>query len=402
MISIQARTCDDAWRAATQLVKEQGIEQESRTFRSSDVTTETLELLHAGLTIEDPRQRVVFARPINPAFALAEVIWILAGSDDLDFIKFWNPLMEKFSTDGKTLAGAYGYRLGANAEGFFEGELPLKPRTSYFVPAACPFNQLRYAYHALKEVPHSRQVVLLIWNAVNDFPVNNGQPRDADVPCNLVSDLKVRDGKLHWMQTMRSNDLFWGTPYNFIQWTTLHEVVAGWLGLELGQFTLSTSSLHVYQDHWSELKAMDNLKTWKPGEQIGHGVRLVELWNPPENKADLRIEGYSNWRRIFVHILRAAVELTRARDPQDVYDINHNAHASVELEEWFQYSHTQAAREAAAYCQWLAVLSAEACRKMNHDSEALALIEHAGNYWKQSWLQWYERKIGAPSEVSKV
>ena len=61
----------------------------------------------------DPMQRVVFSRAINPAFAIAEVIWILAGSDDLSFPAFWNPRMRRFSDDGLTLCGAYGYRIGS-------------------------------------------------------------------------------------------------------------------------------------------------------------------------------------------------------------------------------------------------------------------------------------------------
>jgi len=51
------------------------------------------------------------------------------------------------------------------------------------------------------------------------------------------------------MQVMRSNDLFLGTPYNFIQFTTLQEVMAGWLGLDLGSYCHLSDSLHVYEEY---------------------------------------------------------------------------------------------------------------------------------------------------------
>lgn len=400
MITINADTCDDAWRSAAALVKEQGTTQASRTFRSAN-PTETLELLHASLTIADPRQRVVFARPINPAFALAEVIWILAGSNDLNFIKFWNPIMAKFSADGATLSGAYGYRLGGNSMGEFDSILP-HTGNGYFMPAQFYTNQLVNAYYALKNVPHSRQVVLQIWDVKQDFPVDDGKPRNPDIPCNLMSHLLVREGKLHWLQIMRSNDLMWGTPYNFIQWTSLQEVVAGWLGLEVGQYTHVASSLHVYQEQWPELLSLE-LTNWSPGEAIAPGINKVHLWNPPTNTADARIVGYEVWKQNFKILLDAAVKLTQAKDTQEIFDINYDAHGSWGLDEWFTYFDTQPTSGPAAYCQWLAVLSAEACRKLGEDEDALHIIQFAGPYWKESWLQWYSRKLEeANAKMSKM
>ena len=45
----------------------------------------TKEILHAAISIEDPRQRWVVSRKpsINVAFALAEVVWIINGRRDL-------------------------------------------------------------------------------------------------------------------------------------------------------------------------------------------------------------------------------------------------------------------------------------------------------------------------------
>lgn len=377
-INITSQTCDDAWRQAAQLIRNQGVEQESRTFRSKEVTTETLELLHTSITVEDPKQRIVFARPINPAFAIAEVIWIMAGSNDLNFIKFWNPLMKKFSDDGQSLHGAYGYRLGMNAIGTFDGFDLERSFTGYFVPSQFSFNQLFEAYYALHNVPHTRQAVLQIWDGRTDFPLQ-GKPRYSDIPCNIVSDLLVRDGKLHWRQFMRSNDLMWGTPYNFIQWTTIQEIVAGWLGLEVGQFTMDATSLHVYAEHWEELKGLD--LAYK------HSSDWTELMLLPDNESDLRIKGYDNWLRAFKLVLKAAVEFVRMGDGANaslVYKIVNECENEL--------AHLIGTDAGVAYTQWVYLLAAEVSRKLGYIKDAERFAKYSGEYYQASWMQWLERK----------
>ncbi len=60
--------------------------------------------------------------------------------------------------------------------------------------------------------------------------------------------LKVRNERLEWSQIMRSNDIFLGLPHNFVQFTTLQEVLAGWIGIEPGTYTHYADSLHLYEE----------------------------------------------------------------------------------------------------------------------------------------------------------
>lgn len=187
---------------------------------------ETRELLHCVLQVENPRQRWVLARrpSLNPAFALVEAIWILAGRNDSKIPNFWNSALSRFAGNGQTYHGAYGYRLRHHFG----------------------FDQLNRAFEVLRSSPQSRQVVLQIWDPQLDLPLPNGSPRSTDIPCNIGSHLLVRDGRLEWLQVMRSNDIFRGLPYNLVQFTTLQEVMAGWLGLEPGRYTHLSDSLHLY------------------------------------------------------------------------------------------------------------------------------------------------------------
>lgn len=218
----EGRTADELWRrAAVRIDSRDGTSLQSRRVGK------TLELLHACFVLHDPHERwVVNRRPaMNPAFALAEVVWILSGRDDSGFLNFWNPVLRKYAGDGPTYYGAYGHRL----------------RYRFGV------DQIRAAFEALRSRPDSRQVVLQIWDARADLPVDAGTPREADIPCNLCAMLKVREGRLEWVQVMRSNDLILGLPHNLVQFTTLQEMMAAWVGCEAGTYTHFSDSLHVYE-----------------------------------------------------------------------------------------------------------------------------------------------------------
>ncbi len=90
---------------------------------------------------------------------------------------------------------------------------------------------------------------------MTDLPQSDGQPTNQDIPCNVIALLKVRGKRLEWTQILRSNDLFRGTPYNFVQWTSLHEIFAGWLGVELGAYHQLSDSLHIYEQDEQYVRA---------------------------------------------------------------------------------------------------------------------------------------------------
>lgn len=189
--------------------------------------SKTREILPGILRISDPRQRWILSRtpPYNPAYGLVEFIWIITGNNASHILNFWNPGLPNFAGHGATYHGAYGYRL--------RHEFGL--------------DQIKRAYQALLTTPETRQVVLQIWKPEIDFPDINGQPASRDIPCNVMSLLKLREGRLHWSQIMRSNDIIRGLPYNIIQFTMLQEIMAGWLGVRLGDYFHLSDSLHVYE-----------------------------------------------------------------------------------------------------------------------------------------------------------
>lgn len=102
MISLTGGSVNELYVAACQVVRCDGVAVSPRGMA-------TTEVLGAQLCLTDPRRRLVNlppARVINPAFAVAETLWILAGSDD-PWIFQYNRALTRYTDDGR-LQGAYG------------------------------------------------------------------------------------------------------------------------------------------------------------------------------------------------------------------------------------------------------------------------------------------------------
>ncbi len=294
----------------------------------------TREILHAALTLRNPRERWATERrpALNIAFAIAELVWILSGRNDAKFLTYFNHSLSRFAGNDLHLHGAYGDRL----------------RHKFGL------DQLDRAYHTLKANPQSRQVVLQIWDARVDLPCADGQPSAADIPCNTQSILKVRGNRLEWLQIMRSNDAYLGLPHNLIQFTFLQEVIAGWLGLELGHYHHISDSLHLYERDATTV----TLKTT-------NDLLPVENFALPKAASE----------RAFA-TLAAAIDL--------IIDDQFTAEAVARLPDNNDLP--------SCYQDMMRVLAAEGLRRRQHPKLADELMEFCGSaVFRRMWANWQMR-----------
>ncbi|WP_326643813.1 thymidylate synthase [Streptosporangium sp. NBC_01755] len=181
----------------------------------------TREVLDVNLRLTRPRARLLLAPPariLNPAFAIAETVWILSGSDD-PWIFDFNGRLRQFA-DGGVLRGAYGPRMRR-----WGGRI----------------DQLARVIETLKADPDSRRAVVQLYDPAQDTAGHR------DVPCTLGFRFHLRQGRLHMSTTMRGQDVWVGLPYDLFFTTTLHELMAGWLEAELGDYHHHVDSLHIYE-----------------------------------------------------------------------------------------------------------------------------------------------------------
>ncbi len=221
----------------------------------------TREVLGAHLVLSAPRRRLVDVPPVrvlNPAFAVAEAVWILAGSDS-DWIFQFNGRLAQFA-DGGVLRGAYGPRLRRWA-----GRV----------------DQLDQVRRLLAAEPSSRRAVVQLFDPALDFAGHR------DVPCTVGYRFSVRTGRLHMHTTMRSQDLWLGLPYDVFAATMLQELLAGWLGVELGSYHHHVDSLHLYRQDLDAARRLIEVDA-APGREL---APLAVAWRDVDRRLAQMIAG---------------------------------------------------------------------------------------------------------------
>lgn len=267
----------------------------------------TIEVLGASLTLTDPRRRLVDVPPIrviNPAFAAAEAIWILSGSDD-PWIYQYNQRLADYADNGR-LMGAYGPRLRR-----WHGRI----------------DQLAQVRELLTADPGTRRAVVQLFDPEADARGHK------DVPCTLGYRFFLRDGLLHMHTTMRSQDLWLGFCYDIFTATILQELIAGWLGAPPGSYVLSVDSLHLYAHDLPKAQRLPAVGT--PGVPM---VPLVTPWKTFDELLGWVISGTAPTRSGWADLARVLASY-RARKSGD----HHTAWVTVA---------SSPGPLAAALCRW--------------------------------------------------
>jgi thymidylate synthase len=188
----------------------------------------TLELPPIQLVLANPRRRILtsVSRKWRLPLAVGEFCWHLSASNELSFIRYYSNRWNEFADDEQTIRGScYGYRLFRGGE---RGP-----------------SQWEVAHKLLRHDPSTRRAVLLM-----SQPLVDGDIAAKDIACATSLQFLLRDGQLDAVLHMRSNDAFWGLPYDVFLFTILQELFAAELKVKLGRYYHSVGSLHLYQRHF--------------------------------------------------------------------------------------------------------------------------------------------------------
>ena len=219
-----------------------------------------MEFLNPQIQITEPFRREILTegRGANVFAQIAETLWVLEGRNDIEWLSAYLPRAKDYSDDdGISWRGGYGPRI----RGFRAGE-----------------DQLEHVVKMLKNDPLSRRAVISIYNP--DIDMEDGK----DIPCNDFLQFQSRLGELHLTVTVRSNDLFWGwSGINAFEWSTLQEIVASLLGIEVGPITFNIGSLHLYERHWERARRLhysdilyDDIR-FNPDKEVSHLFQVDDL-----------------------------------------------------------------------------------------------------------------------------
>lgn len=190
------------------------------------------EINGALLQIKNPRARLSRTEKKGTLFScMGEFLWYLAGSNKVDFIKYYIQDYGAYSDDGKTIYGAYGPRLFG-----LKGTI----------------NQVQNVIDTLRANSASRRAVIQLFHG--EDLAENLETRRADLPCTCTLQFVVRSNQLHALVMMRSNDAFLGLPHDVFAFTMLQELIARSLGVEVGHYKHAVGSLHMYTRNTKEIQ----------------------------------------------------------------------------------------------------------------------------------------------------
>lgn len=185
------------------------------------------------------------SRRFNMFQSLGQWLWMMAGRMDLDSITYYNPKAALFSTDGRTLGGAYGPRI------FGQG----------------PLNQLEPTADLIRARVDTRRAFVTIYVPEFDALGRDAAARRDEIPCTAALHYLPRKGSVQAVTMMRAQDALGLLPHDLFTLTLLQEYVACSAGADIGAYHHFASSLHYYLDRRSEIEPI-LLDSTSPGEPM--------------------------------------------------------------------------------------------------------------------------------------
>lgn len=196
----------------------------------------TRELNNVKLVLKDITKNIVSVRDLSPSYLAGELLWYFNGDNSLEFISNFSKFWSHISDNGKTCNSAYGYLMQAKHG----------------------FDQVEKVIEILEADPLSRRA------KINLNVPNPNVKETLDEPCTMSLHFMIRKNKLDCTVVMRSNDIWFGLPYDVAFFTTLQKYIARRLEVGYGWYTHFAVSLHMYDRDAEKIAAIVENPVSKP------------------------------------------------------------------------------------------------------------------------------------------
>ena len=149
-------------------------------------------------------------------------------------------------------------------------------------------DQISTLIERLRTQPDSRRHLVSAWNVAD-------LDRMALMPCHVLFQFYVADGKLSCQLYQRSADLFLGVPFNIASYALLTLMVAQVCDLRPGEFIHTLGDAHLYQNHLEQARLQLGRVPY-PLPQLRLNPEIRDLFDFDYD--DIRIENYQSHPRI--------------------------------------------------------------------------------------------------------
>jgi len=155
-----------------------------------------------------------------------ELLWFLRGETNVRYlqengVRIWN----EWADEAGELGPVYGYQW-----------------RNWPTPDGRHIDQISQVVEQIRTSPDSRRILVSAWNVAD-------LDRMALMPCHVLFQFYVAEGRLSCQLYQRSADVFLGVPFNIASYALLTMMMAQVTGLVPGEFIHTFGDVHLYSNH---------------------------------------------------------------------------------------------------------------------------------------------------------
>ena len=174
---------------------------------------------------------LVTTKKLHLKSIIYELLWFLRGDSNIRFLKDHGvSIWDEWADAHGELGPVYGkqWRSWEGADG-------------------STIDQIAQVVDQIRKTPDSRRLIVSAWNVAD-------LPRMALMPCHVLFQFYVADGKLSCQLYQRSADVFLGVPFNMASYALLTMMMAQVCDLAPGEFVHTFGDVHLYNNHVEQAK----------------------------------------------------------------------------------------------------------------------------------------------------
>lgn len=222
-------------------------DQSVRTVWADGSPAYTKSIISQQMTFDGTEVPILTSKRVAWKTAIKELLWIWQKKSnnvqelrDMG-VKIWDEWEIQSQSDDNenqwvgTIGPAYGYQMGKKVR-YNYGTMADDINEPMFL------DQVDNLIKELKKNPASRRHITSLWNIddLDEMALN---------PCVWHTQWLVKEGKLHLIVGIRSNDMMLGNPFNVFQYYVLQRMIAQVTGYEMGTLTFNINDAHIYERH---------------------------------------------------------------------------------------------------------------------------------------------------------
>jgi thymidylate synthase len=196
---------------------------------------------------------LVTTKKLHVKSIIYELLWFLKGETNIAYLKEHGvSIWDEWADENGELGPVYGkqWRRWEGAQGKIT-------------------DQVSDLIKQIKTNPDSRRLIISAWN-VTDLP------KMALMPCHVLFQFYVANGKLSCQLYQRSADVFLGVPFNIASYALLTMMIAQVCDLEPGEFIHSFGDVHIYNNHMEQVKLQLSRKPYPlPTMKLNPSVKNI-------------------------------------------------------------------------------------------------------------------------------